>query len=291
MYNYFTNTRGLHNLLWAYSPSNNNATAADAVSRYPGNAYVDIISPDKYNNTHTSMYTEFTGSSYGKVFAWGEVGQNAASIDNRMYINQIKSTFPKVAYYMQWADNSYPKSIVSNNYADEVMDVDWIITRDEVGMAPDPTVIVDNSQTGAVTYSGTWAHSADTSYYSSTKSVSNTTGSKADLTFNGTSISIYTKKTSSNGKYDVYIDGIYDATVDAYSAVDQPQVKTYGKTGLGSGPHTVSLRLNGQKNASSGGYYVGLDYFSFLPPAAFTVIDAGSWTHSSDTSYSSVWTI
>ncbi len=291
MYDYFTNTRGLHNLLWAYSP-NNNSTAATAVNKYPGNDYVDIVGPDKYDNTYTSIYNEFTQSQYGKVFAWGEVGQNTSSIDNRMYINQIKSTFPKAAYYMQWANNSYPKSIVSNNYADEVMDVDWIITRDEVGLLPvNPAVIVDNSQTGTIAYAGTWSHAADAGYYNGTKSVSNTSGSTASLTFTGTEIHIYTKKTPSSGKYDVYLDGVYDATVDAYDATDQFQVETYGKTGLAPAVHTVSLQLNGQKHPSSGGTYVGFDYFEYAP--SYVAVDnsaaglsyTGAWTHSGDANY------
>lgn len=196
MYDYFTTTRGLHNILWMYSPGNL-SSATSAVDRYPGNAYVDVIGPDKYDNTYTALYNTFTSPTYGKVFGWGEVGSNLNSIDNRIYINQIKAAFPKAAFYLQWADNDYPKSIRSNTFADEVMDIDWIITRDELGTA------TDNSSS-SVTYSGNWAHSADSTYYNSSKSVSNTSGSTATFSFTGTSIDIYTKKTPLSGMYDVY---------------------------------------------------------------------------------------
>ena len=131
MYHYFTTTRGLHNLLWSYCPANH-VNAPGAIGRYPGNTHVDIVSPDKYDNIETTLYNEFTGARYGKVFAWGEIGQNEKSIDNRMFLNQIRTTFPKVACYLQWADTRVTKSIRSNLFCDEVMDDDWIITRDEL---------------------------------------------------------------------------------------------------------------------------------------------------------------
>jgi mannan endo-1,4-beta-mannosidase len=283
MYDYFTTTRGLHNLVWIYSPGNL-STSGTATARYPGNAYVDIIGPDKYDNTYTSLYTTFTTATYGKVFAWGEVGQNSASIDNRMYINQIKSTFPKVAFYMQWADNDFPKSIRSNTFADAVMDVDWIITRDELASA------IDNSS-ASVTYSGSWTHGVDPTYYNSSKSVSNTSGDTAALGFTGTTLNIYTKKTPSSGKYDVYIDNAYAATVDGYSANDLSTVKTYSNSGLTNAAHTVRIQLAGQKNASSAGFYVGLDYFeqgselTIKDNASVEVTFGGTWTHSADATY------
>ena len=283
MYDYFTTTRGLHNLVWIYSPGNL-STSGTAVARYPGNSYVDIIGPDKYDNTYTSLYTTFTTATYGKVFGWGEVGQNSASIDNRMYINQIKSTFPKAAFYMQWADNDFPKSIRSNTFADQVMDVDWIITREELANA------TDNSS-ASVTYGGAWTHGADSTYYNNSKSVSNTSGSTATFGFTGTTINIYTKRTTSSGKYDVYIDNVYAATADAYNTADESAVKTYSNSGLTNAAHTVRVQLAGQKNAGSDGYYVGLDYFEH--DSAFTVKDnasaevtyGGTWTHSADTAY------
>jgi mannan endo-1,4-beta-mannosidase len=285
MYDYFTTTRGLHNLLWIYGP-NNDPTATTAVARYPGNAYVDIVGPDKYDNTNTAMYTTFTSATYGKVFGWGEVGQNQNLIDNRLYINQIKSTFPKAAFYMQWANNDYPKSIRSNNYADEVMDIDWIITRDELANTVDNTsASIDYSLTG-------WTDSGDATYYNGTKSVASASGSTAELSFTGTTINVYTKRTSQSGMYNVYIDNSLVGTGDSYNATDQSAVKTYSNAGLSDGPHTVRVELAGQKNGSSAGYFVGLDYFEYgtettikdnkyLEPASYT----GTWTHSWDATY------
>jgi hypothetical protein len=142
-----------------------------------------------------------------------------------------------------------------------------------------------------VTYSGSWTHGADSTYYNNSKSVSSTSGSTATFGFTGTTVNIYTKKTPSSGKYDVYIDNVYTATVDAYSDTNESAVKTYSNSGLTNAAHTVRVQLAGQQNPSSGGYFVGLDYFEHA--SAFTIKDnasvevtyGGTWTHSADTGY------
>ena len=45
MFNYLTNTKNLHNLLWVYSPDQ----SRDQPARYyPGNDFVDIVALDAY---------------------------------------------------------------------------------------------------------------------------------------------------------------------------------------------------------------------------------------------------
>jgi mannan endo-1,4-beta-mannosidase len=45
MFNYLTNQKGLHNLLWVYSPDQ---SRANPTQYYPGDAYVDIVALDAY---------------------------------------------------------------------------------------------------------------------------------------------------------------------------------------------------------------------------------------------------
>ena len=45
MFNYFTNKKNLHNLLWVYSPY---ADRGNRSRYYPGAAYVDIVALDAY---------------------------------------------------------------------------------------------------------------------------------------------------------------------------------------------------------------------------------------------------
>jgi beta-mannanase len=45
MFNYFTYTKNLHNILWIYSPDQ---SAPDLTMYYPGGDYVDIVGLDVY---------------------------------------------------------------------------------------------------------------------------------------------------------------------------------------------------------------------------------------------------
>ncbi len=131
LYTYLTHERKLNHLLWGYSPSNHYAQAR-AIAQYPGNNYVDLISPDKYDSTDATLYREFTQDRYGKVFAWGEIGETDVPIDNRQFIEEIRTQFPRVVFYMQWADNRIRRSIRSNHHPDAVMQDDWIITLSDM---------------------------------------------------------------------------------------------------------------------------------------------------------------
>jgi mannan endo-1,4-beta-mannosidase len=47
---YLKNTKGVHNVLYAFSPDNSYSTAESYLSRYPGDAYVDILGMDNYGD-------------------------------------------------------------------------------------------------------------------------------------------------------------------------------------------------------------------------------------------------
>lgn len=47
---YLKNTKGVHNILYAFSPDNSYSTQADYLSRYPGDKYVDILGMDNYGD-------------------------------------------------------------------------------------------------------------------------------------------------------------------------------------------------------------------------------------------------
>ena len=88
---YFTEERGLTNLVWAYSPGGG-ADAAEYMERYPGDAYVDLLGTDIYQYSGTEepiassndRYKEQVrstlafmtrlGTEHGKVIALTETG-------------------------------------------------------------------------------------------------------------------------------------------------------------------------------------------------------------------------
>lgn len=47
---YLKNTKGVHNILYAFSPDNSYTTESNYLSRYPGDKYVDILGMDNYGD-------------------------------------------------------------------------------------------------------------------------------------------------------------------------------------------------------------------------------------------------
>ncbi|TRX41283.1 glycoside hydrolase family 26 protein [Flavobacterium restrictum] len=47
---YLRDTKGVHNILYAFSPDNSYTTSANYLSRYPGDAYIDVLGMDNYGD-------------------------------------------------------------------------------------------------------------------------------------------------------------------------------------------------------------------------------------------------
>ena len=50
---YLRNTKGVHNILYAFSPDNSYTTSSQYLSRYPGDDYVDVLGIDNYGDFST----------------------------------------------------------------------------------------------------------------------------------------------------------------------------------------------------------------------------------------------
>ena len=67
---YMRDTKGLHNLLYAYSPGGPLVDEADYLSRYPGDAFVDVIGFDMY---HRNPATEDAWMASGRLWMWWQI--------------------------------------------------------------------------------------------------------------------------------------------------------------------------------------------------------------------------
>lgn len=54
---YLRDTKGVHNIIYAFSPDNSYSTLADYLSRYPGDAYVDVLGMDNYGDLNNQGQT------------------------------------------------------------------------------------------------------------------------------------------------------------------------------------------------------------------------------------------
>lgn len=149
MYTYFTRTRGLHNLLWVFSPnrgplSSNESGGIKPVDWcYPGDNYVDVVAGTRYDDSLSiddySRYRQF-----GKPIGMGEYGPTlsgtaslAGTYDERNYAT-VLARYPAIAYWVSWhdwhnADGTHEhQAIVSNQYSSELMQDSRILTLRQV---------------------------------------------------------------------------------------------------------------------------------------------------------------
>jgi hypothetical protein len=79
LFDYFTRVKGLHNLIWVWSP----LVSTRAMDYYPGNAYVDVTGLDIYAvgvAGAKAVYAELAKT--GKPFAVTEFGPPGNALDN-----------------------------------------------------------------------------------------------------------------------------------------------------------------------------------------------------------------
>ncbi len=130
MYDYFTHTRGLDNLIWVYSAGVGNKTLEYRRGFYPGAAYVDISGIDIYgvNVQGDAKYWDhwkvMSEVSPGKMLACGEC--DAIPDPNRMQ----DGTLPRWLYAMPWWGT--PTGRRPFDWALYTMRHDFIVTLEEL---------------------------------------------------------------------------------------------------------------------------------------------------------------
>ncbi|MCD9574320.1 glycoside hydrolase family 26 protein [Flavobacterium soyae] len=134
---YLKNTKGVHNILYAFSPDNSYATESSYLSRYPGDKYVDILGMDNYGdfanqgstgsgkaNTKLKMISDIAKTKV-KIAALTETGYRVTSsippvtnwFSTYLY-DALTANDIQVSYVMFWNNNSdgyyVPNGSVSN---------------------------------------------------------------------------------------------------------------------------------------------------------------------------------
>ena len=149
MYKYFTQTKGLHNLLWVYSP-NQSPSILERFSikpvewRYPGNAFVDLVAGTTYND-ELRIKDYDTYKKFGKPIAIAEYGPLAGEklsrtgqFDTRLYATRLQNDYPNIAYWMSWSSWSNGdgtqenQALVHNRNAKQLMNDPAVITRKKI---------------------------------------------------------------------------------------------------------------------------------------------------------------
>ena len=112
-------------------------------------------------------------------------------------------------------------------------------------------------------FSGTWTTGTSTSYSGGSYAYTNKAGSSVTLAFSGTSLALMAKKSPSQGKASVSVDGGTPVSVDLYRSATAYKQTVFSTT-LPAGLHVVKITRAGTKNARSSGYTVNLDAASIV---------------------------
>jgi mannan endo-1,4-beta-mannosidase len=105
IFDYFTQVKGLDNLIWVYSPNHGRQTA----SYYAGSRYVDLVGLDAYTDfvdlDNIKGYAEV--AALPKPFGFTEYGPHGpqnppGDYDYTRFLAGIERDFPKVCFFMCW---------------------------------------------------------------------------------------------------------------------------------------------------------------------------------------------
>lgn len=98
-------------------------------------------------------------------------------------------------------------------------------------------------------YSGTWADAADRTYYEGKAKSSAESGASVELTFRGTDVYWRAVKGPNQGKADVFLDGVLQATVDCWAASPTVYQFAFIRQGLSRDRlHTIKVLVKNEKN-------------------------------------------
>ncbi len=151
-FNYLTNTKNLHNILWFYTPSileswETNLAFKPELFYYPGNNYVDIIGLDTYGDTLDIRPTNYAALlATGKPIGLSEFGpqkqhvtNNPFSYDYTTLINQIKNKHPELCFWLSYnhfkagqTNNWIYYSLSTQNNVPALLNDSWVVNRDEI---------------------------------------------------------------------------------------------------------------------------------------------------------------
>ena len=132
MFDYFTKTKNLDNLLWVYAPNHGTNTAV----YYPGDRYVDLVGLDAYTDfvdtNHILGYDEV--ARLPKPFGFTEFGTHGPSnppgdFDYLRFLDGVRTNFPRTVFFMCWNGKW---SLGQNTNVTEMLNDPLIINREDL---------------------------------------------------------------------------------------------------------------------------------------------------------------
>jgi len=132
--------------------------------------------------------------------------------------------------------------------------------------APDRAVLVQEDDP-AVTWRGGWSTKPLAASSGGTARLTMDAEARASISFVGSGVRWIGYRDEWCGLARVYVDGELRATVDTYSGSARARATLYAVSGLGEGPHTLTIEATGTSRAAAAGSWVWVDAFWLSPGA------------------------
>jgi mannan endo-1,4-beta-mannosidase len=132
MFDYFSNTRHLDNLIWVYGPNHGDKTA----SYYTGDHYVDLVGLDAYTDFVDRQHIKGFDAvaALGKPVGFSEFGPHGpqnppGDFDYRRFLAGVEQDFSPVVFFMSWNGKW---SLGMNPHAKEMLDDPRVVNREDL---------------------------------------------------------------------------------------------------------------------------------------------------------------
>jgi hypothetical protein len=223
------------------------------------------------NQAGASATLAYTGRTITYLYATANNrGSVKVIIDNELPIQFSQNTIePRWQVARTWTKLTGPHTIKVQAVGDGYVDLDAFIvdiTASAIETYDDPA--------GFFKYIGNVAGNTDTDWVHSTAFPSAALGtiSYNNIAQDGFRATFFTNRfiymftrANNRGKAAITIDGVNKGYIDLYSASTQWQYAAVYN--LGFGTHDINVSVSGQKNSSSNGIYVDLDYSTVMDDA------------------------
>jgi hypothetical protein len=114
-----------------------------------------------------------------------------------------------------------------------------------------------------IAYTPGWWTASNSNDYDGSAHATTDPGNTVSFTFTGTSVSWIGSVGPDHGMVEVFIDGVFVETVDAYAATANYQQTLFTDSGLSYGTHTIELVVSSDDDPLSTGFYVDVDAFLY----------------------------
>ena len=167
----------------------------------------------------------------------------------------VSTDYPTVQYFVEhW---TAPTGVKSGSYALREV-ISSPTSRDQRKTAAGDGIYEDSDP--KIEFNGAWSRGRFSGASNGSLIFSDQPGGRLRLAFIGSAIAYVYTRAANRGLAEISIDGRARPALSLYSRSTQWQAETVFSD-LGPGPHTIEIRVMGQKEPQSSGYYVDLDRF------------------------------